>query len=99
MGAVTMEVVLRLQSRCAGRYGEANLLICATHTHCAPGGLSRHGLYSLHPPLKGFDGHHFEHVVSGIVEAVVEAENQMVPAVLQVAQGDIDGASVNRSPA
>eukprot|EP00928_Gymnodinium_smaydae_P018475 TRINITY_DN17027_c0_g1_i1.p1 TRINITY_DN17027_c0_g1~~TRINITY_DN17027_c0_g1_i1.p1 ORF type:complete len:917 (-),score=95.88 TRINITY_DN17027_c0_g1_i1:164-2914(-) len=98
--AVSVEVSLRLQtSRCAGRYGEANILLCATHTHCAPGGLSCYGLYSLHPPLRGFDELHFERVVSGIVTAIEEADSKLAPAILHLAAGEVEDASVNRSPA
>jgi neutral ceramidase len=32
-----------------------NVMLSATHTHCAPGGLSEFPIYSMHPPLKGFE--------------------------------------------
>ncbi|KUF95596.1 Guanine nucleotide-binding protein 3 [Phytophthora nicotianae] len=97
---VTQTVVTRLETHPAlpkGIYTRENVMISATHTHCAPGGLSHYFIYSVHPPLHGADRQNFECVVSGIVEAVVRAHRNLHPAVIRVATGLCLGASVNRS--
>ncbi|KAG3111181.1 Neutral ceramidase A [Phytophthora idaei] len=97
---VTQTVVSRLETHPAlprGIYTRDNVMISATHTHCAPGGLSHYFIYSVHPPLHGADRQNFECVVSGIVEAVVRAHRNLQPAVIRVATGLCLGASVNRS--
>lgn len=70
----------------------------AVHTHCAPGGLSEHLIYSLHPPLKGFDAQNFACVVSGIVESIARAYTNRQPGIIRTAKGECLGASVQRSP-
>ena len=99
---VTQTVLTRLASDArvpAGTYRRENVTISATHTHCAPGGLSHHFIYSVHPPLKGTDRQNFEVVVDGIVEAIVRAYTNLQPGFLRVAKGNCLGASVNRSEA
>ncbi|GMF29087.1 unnamed protein product [Phytophthora fragariaefolia] len=97
---VTQAVVQRLEAHPElprGAYSRQNVMISATHTHCAPGGLSHYFIYSVHPPLHGADRQNFECVVAGIVEAVVRAHRNLQPAVIRVAAGVCLGASVNRS--
>ena len=78
-------------------YSRENVILSAVHTHCAPGGLSHFGIYSHHPPLRGFDAQNFEVVVSGIVESIVRAYSNLQPGIIRVSSGDCLGASVNRS--
>ncbi|KAG1711028.1 hypothetical protein DVH05_013746 [Phytophthora capsici] len=97
---VTQTVIKRLEAHPElprGVYSRENVMISATHTHCAPGGLSHYFIYSVHPPLHGADRQNFECVVSGIVEAVVRAHRNLQPAVIRVTEGLCLGASVNRS--
>ncbi|OQR90333.1 neutral ceramidase [Achlya hypogyna] len=98
--AISREVVARLTAHPKipqGTFSTTNVLLSATHTHCAPGGLSDFLIYSMHPPLKGFDKQNFECIVSGIVEAVARAYGNLQPGVIRVARGNCFGASVNRS--
>lgn len=97
---VTQTVISRLAvhpSVPKNRYTRENVMISATHTHCAPGGMSHYFLYSMHPPLRGADRQNFECVVAGIVESIVRAHNNLQPGFLRVAKGDCLNASVNRS--
>jgi neutral ceramidase len=98
--AVVLEVVKQLQASplCHKRYTMENVMLNATHTHCAPGGLSHYTLYNLHPPQKGFDVHNFKTVTSGIVASILRAHVNIQPAHVRIAKGKCLGASVNRSP-
>ncbi|KAJ0406068.1 hypothetical protein ATCC90586_002950 [Pythium insidiosum] len=97
---VTQTVISRLAVHPAiptGTYTKENVMISATHTHCAPGGISHYVIYSMHPPLRGADRQNFECVVHGIVEAIVRAHRNLQPGVIRVATGECLNASVNRS--
>ncbi|KDO35654.1 hypothetical protein SPRG_18816 [Saprolegnia parasitica CBS 223.65] len=98
--SVSRAVAMRLDAHATipkGVFSTTNVLLSATHTHCAPGGLSDFFIYSMHPPLKGFDKQNFECVVAGIVEAIARAYANRQPGVIRVAKGTCLGASVNRS--
>ncbi|RHY83933.1 hypothetical protein DYB35_004114 [Aphanomyces astaci] len=98
---ITQSVIARLQAHDdvfpSSTFQTHNVMLSATHTHCAPGGLSEYPLYSMHPPLKGFDKQNFECVVAGIVKSIVRAYRNLQPGVIRVARGDCLGASINRS--
>ncbi|GLD99376.1 hypothetical protein PINS_up008095 [Pythium insidiosum] len=97
---VTQTVLSRLSVHPAiptGTYTRENVMISATHTHCAPGGISHYVIYSMHPPLRGADRQNFECVVHGIVEAIVRAHRNLQPGVIRTATGECLNASVNRS--
>ncbi|KAF0683235.1 Aste57867_24667 [Aphanomyces stellatus] len=99
--SVTQTVLARLQNHAflfpETTFKAQNVLLSATHTHCAPGGLSEYALYSLHPPLKGFHEQNFECVVTGIVKSIVRAYRNLRPGAIRVARGECLGASINRS--
>lgn len=94
--AVKLEVTKRVRAELGEGWGEGNLLLTATHTHSAPGGYSHYLLYNL--TILGFDPQNFEAVVSGIVESIVTAARAAVPGELRLARGELEGASINRSP-
>ncbi|TMW56576.1 hypothetical protein Poli38472_006586 [Pythium oligandrum] len=97
---VTQTVISRLSVHPAipkAAYSRENVMLSATHTHCAPGGMSHYVIYSMHPPLRGADRQNFECVVDGIVEAIVRAHNNLQPGFIRVAKGECLNASVNRS--
>ena len=98
--SVTQEVIKTLENHPRippGTYSRDNVMLSAVHTHCAPGGLSHFLIYSLHPPLKGFDTQNFDCVVTGIVESILRAYLNLQPAIIREARGDCMNASVNRS--
>lgn len=70
--ALRDEVLRRLQERNpSGGWAEDNVLLCATHTHCAPGGHTHDILYNL--PSFGYYPHVFEKYAEGTTEAILEA--------------------------
>ena len=94
--SITQDVLRRLAARHGDTYREENVLITATHTHCGPGGYAHHLLYNL--TTHGFHEKTFAAIVDGIVEAVDEAHDDLAPAELHLARGELHDASINRSP-
>ncbi|HEU4946150.1 MAG TPA: neutral/alkaline ceramidase [Kribbella sp.] len=88
-----------LLHRLAGWYGEVyteqNTMVTATHTHCGPGGYSHHRLYQSN--TGGFRPKTFGAIVDGMVEAVRRAHDELAPATLALAHGELRDASANRS--
>ncbi|MFI5717609.1 neutral/alkaline ceramidase [Nocardia sp. NPDC051750] len=94
--SITQEVLRRLAQRFGDTYTESNVMLTATHTHCGPGGYSHHRLYN---GSTGFRPATFAAIVDGIVEAVEGAHEDLAPATLRLAHGELRDASVNRSRA
>lgn len=91
----THTLKLAVLERLRNHYYESNLVIAGTHTHAAPGGFHHHLAASA---LGGqFFGQCFDAVADGIAEAVLAAEADMKPGRILFAQGEIEGAGVNRS--
>ena len=93
--SVRQEVLRRLADVYGERYTDANTMITCTHTHCGPGGYSHHTLYNI--TTGGFHPKTFEAIVDGIVESVRYAHDDVAPARLALAFGELRDASVNRS--
>ncbi|MEU1980851.1 neutral/alkaline ceramidase [Nocardia sp. NPDC019395] len=94
--SITQEVLRRLAQRFGDTYTESNVMLTATHTHCGPGGYSHHRLYN---GSTGFRPETFAAIVDGIIEAVERAHEDLAPATLRLAHGELRDASVNRSRA
>ncbi|WP_280399971.1 neutral/alkaline ceramidase [Nocardia carnea] len=94
--SITQEVLRRLARRFGDTYTESNVMLTATHTHCAPGGYSHHRLYN---GSTGFRPRTFAAIVDGIVEAAERAHEDLGPATLRLVHGELHDASVNRSRA
>lgn len=94
--AVKEEVVRKLKAKYGSRYGDENVLITATHQHSGPGGYSTYTLYNL--SILGFDRKNFDTIVDGIVAAIDRAQDNMAPAQIKIARGQLPGVSFNRSP-
>jgi neutral ceramidase len=95
--AATTEILTRLSAIFDDRYTARNVVLTATHTHCGPGGHGRHVLYNI--TTAGFHPRTFEQLVSGVVDSVVRAHDDVRPAVVTVTRGHLTNASTNRSPA
>jgi len=79
-------------------FQEDSVMITAQHTHSAPGGYSHFGLYNMSIP--GFVPEVYHKVVDGIVEAIVEAAENLQPGTIRISNGEIDGdkeVAFNRS--
>jgi len=90
------EVVRKLQEKYGNVYSDDNVLLTATHTHSGPGGFSTYTLYNL--TTFGFSRENFNTIIDGIVAAIDRAQNNMVPAQIKIASGDLTGISYSRSP-
>jgi len=64
---------------------DTNLVLTAQHTHSGPGGYSHYGLYNISIP--GFVPQVWDAIVTGIVEAIVEASQNTRPARLYFHSG------------
>lgn len=95
MESVTQEVLRRLAARYGELYREDNLLLAATHTHCAPGGYSHHATYNSN--TGGFRSATFAAIVDGTMDAIARAHDDLAPAELGLARGELHDASTNRS--
>lgn len=98
--SVKLEVVRRLQARFGSTYSHANVMLTATHTHVGSGGESHFKLYEIaaaDKTLWGYDPQAFEATVSGIVNAIARAHANLAPGSIDLAQGDLTGATRNRS--
>jgi neutral ceramidase len=88
-------VLERLREKLGDRYGYDNLVLACTHTHSAPGGYHHHFCASR---LGGpFFIQCFDALVDGITESVLVADADLKPGRILFAQGDVEGASVNRA--
>lgn len=67
-------------------FTDENLMISAQHTHSGPGGYSHHGFYNLSIP--GFVTEVYQQIVEGIYEAIVQADQNLRPSTLQLADGE-----------
>ena len=95
--SVHLEVLARLGARFgAGIYTRDNVALSATHTHSGLAGFSHYTLYNL--AATGFDPDNFEVIVSGIVEAIARAHDNLGDGVVKIAQGPLQSATWNRSP-
>lgn len=62
-----------------------NVLLSAQHTHSGPGGYSHYGFYNFSIP--GFVPEVYQEIVEGIVDAIVQAENSLTPARININKG------------
>jgi neutral ceramidase len=98
--SVKLEVVRRLQVLYGSTYTHANVMLTATHTHVGSSGVSHYLLYqaaSNDKSLTGYDTQAYEAVVSGIVNAIKRAHNNLALGSIDLAQGDLTNATKNRS--
>ena len=92
---MTLEVVERLQQRYGKTYTLDNVVISATHTHAGPRG------YWQSRTDTGLDGghypEHFDAIVTGITESIVQAHDDLQPGNILISKGRVADAGVNRS--
>src|SRR5690606_4618726 len=76
---------------------EANVVISATHTHAAGSNISWYTLFNLFNGVTGFDELHYDIVVHGIADSIVDAYKNRQPATVSFAADEVKGAAFNRS--
>ncbi|CAJ0813381.1 neutral/alkaline ceramidase [Ralstonia flaminis] len=95
MQGVQQAVLARLKARYGALYTDANVLLTATHTHAGPGGFSHYALYNLN--ALGYLPQTFNAIVDGMVEAIVQAHDNVQPGEIDLNQSELHNASRNRS--
>jgi neutral ceramidase len=90
-----LAVLERLHAKLGDRYGHANVVLAGTHTHGAPGGFHHH--IDGGPFGGGFSQQCFDALADGISQSILAADADLKPGKILLAQGDVDGAGVNRS--
>ncbi|MGI9280184.1 MAG: neutral/alkaline non-lysosomal ceramidase N-terminal domain-containing protein [Endozoicomonas sp.] len=93
--SIYQAVLNRLEQQFGTLYNRHNIIITATHTHSAVAGQSHHFLYNM--PYGIFDDRAFEKMVSGIVQAITLAHEDLAPSEVWMKTGLLDNASRNRS--
>ena len=92
---MTLEVVERLQQHYGKTYTLDNVIVSATHTHAGPSG------YWQSRTDTGLDGghypEHFDAIVTGITESIVQAHDDLQPGNILISKGRVADAGVNRS--
>lgn len=94
--AVREQVIQKLRAKYGDQFNEQNVLITATHEHSGPGGYSTYHLYDL--TTFGFSKENFDTIVNGIVTAIDRAQQNLTPATINLASGQLTGINFNRSP-
>jgi hypothetical protein len=74
-------------------FDENNLLLAATHTHSGCANYDRRWIVTKF--FGDFQQRIFDHIVDGVVNAVIEAQRKMQPATIEVASAEIE--PMNRS--
>jgi neutral ceramidase len=80
------------------KLNEHNILLCAQHTHSAPGGYSYHPMYNITTP--GLRQDILQKYTEGIVEAIIKAAKNATKGSIKLGKGRIDeseNVSFNRS--
>jgi len=98
--AVKLEVIKRLQADYGDLYDDDNVMLTATHTHVGNAGYSHQQLYqiaSTDDTLAGYSSQNFNAIVGGIVTSIKRAHDTLTLGSLSLAQGELKGATVNRS--
>ncbi|CAL8087615.1 unnamed protein product [Calicophoron daubneyi] len=94
---IKIMVVKELARRFGPKFGHDNVLISSTHTHSGPGGYFQYSLYLV--PSLGFVKESLTPIVRGIVQSIILAQDSITEGRIYIAEGDLHGASINRSPA
>ncbi|KAL0274590.1 UNVERIFIED_CONTAM: hypothetical protein PYX00_002688 [Menopon gallinae] len=94
--ALRLGVLSHLEEMFGTLYNKDNVIISGTHTHSAPGGFLAHLLFDL--TILGFSHETYDALVSGIVQSIKNAHNNMQKGKIFLGTGRLRNASVNRSP-
>lgn len=99
IGSVTTfihwDVVARLQERFGDVYTIDNVILSATHTHAGAGGFWHYGATS--PLGSTLIAEHYEVIVGGIADSIVEAHESLAPGRILIDRGTVEEAGANRS--
>ncbi|MBI3735220.1 neutral/alkaline ceramidase [Candidatus Sumerlaeota bacterium] len=92
---MTREILEKLHKQFGDLYTLQNVVICATHTHCGPGGYWHYG---SNTPVGGFFyQQHFDAICDGIAQSIAAAHKDLQPGKILINRGRVEGAGANRS--
>ncbi|XP_017484039.1 PREDICTED: neutral ceramidase-like [Rhagoletis zephyria] len=80
-----------------GVYGHENIMISSTHTHSGPGGYFQYLLYII--TQEGYIKESTSAIVEGITKSIKQATDGLTAGSIFYQEGNLQGASINRSPA
>lgn len=92
---IQRSVVAKLGAKYGDVYGLQNVIVSATHTHSGAGGYGHYGADSFIGI--GFFEEHFDAIVNGIVDSIVQAHEDLEPGAVYIDTGEVEGAGANRS--
>lgn len=96
--SVKVGVVQRLATLgYGGVFNTENVMVSATHTHAATANISWYTLFNLFAGVVGFDRLHYEVVVRGITQSIIDAYNDRQAATIKRATGLVPNGAYNRS--
>lgn len=93
--ATNLAVMDKLTKKFNGVYNDENVIVSATHTHVASGGMSHYDLYEI--AAGGYFSKNQEIVVQGILGAIERAHKNLEPGRIYLSRGSLRNASINRS--
>lgn len=70
------------------KINDSNLMLSAQHTHCSPAGYSGHAIYNISVP--GYIQHITDTLVSGITEALIEADKNKTRATISIGKSSFE---------
>eukprot|EP01094_Clydonella_sp_ATCC50884_P026865 TRINITY_DN7502_c0_g2_i1.p1 TRINITY_DN7502_c0_g2~~TRINITY_DN7502_c0_g2_i1.p1 ORF type:complete len:743 (-),score=213.42 TRINITY_DN7502_c0_g2_i1:173-2401(-) len=80
----------------SSRYNVQNVMLSATHTHSGPGGYSTETLYDV--TSFGFIQKNFDTIVDGIAQSIIDADANVQPSNIFIANSTLLNSNANRSP-
>jgi len=93
--SIKQGVISELQKRYGNLYNDENVMLSAIHTHSGPGGYAHEILFNI--TTLGFVPENYNVIVSGIVESIVRAHDNLQPGKILINRGELTDASLNRS--
>lgn len=93
--ATNLALMDKLSRKFNGVYKDHNVIVSATHTHVASGGMSHYELYKI--ASGGYFSKNNEITVQGILGAIERAHKNLAPGRIYFSRGTLKNASVNRS--
>lgn len=93
--ALHQAMLQELAAKYPGRFTKDNVMITATHTHSAPGGVSHYALYGI--TTRGFQAPTFDAMVHGTLRAIDKAVKSEAPGELLFGTSQLFNAGAQRS--
>ncbi|MBM7824338.1 neutral ceramidase [Arcanobacterium pluranimalium] len=97
---IRLGVLEKLKQKYGDLYNSNNVLISATHTHVGNGGMAVDELYRIASndgAGYNYDQRIVDTMIAGIVASIERAHNNLQPGTIQLQQGELKGATKNRS--